>query len=93
MLKYFLGYPDVRNYNGSWTEWGNPVRTPIEKPREHRVPLGLTRGILPLVALSVLRRGAAGSAQVQYIPARASLYPIEATFPFGAEWAEPPRTA
>ena len=29
--KYLLGYPDVRNYDGSWTEWGNLVRTPIEK--------------------------------------------------------------
>ena len=31
-LKYLLGYPDVRNYDGSWTEWGNLVRLPIEKP-------------------------------------------------------------
>ena len=31
-LKYLLGYPDVKNYDGSWTEWGNLVRTPIEKP-------------------------------------------------------------
>jgi thiosulfate/3-mercaptopyruvate sulfurtransferase len=32
VLKYLLGYPEVRNYDGSWTEWGNQVRTPIEKP-------------------------------------------------------------
>jgi thiosulfate/3-mercaptopyruvate sulfurtransferase len=32
VLKYLLGYRDVRNYDGSWTEWGNLVRTPIEKP-------------------------------------------------------------
>ena len=32
VLRYLLGYPDVRNYDGSWTEWGNLVRTPIEKP-------------------------------------------------------------
>ncbi len=32
VLKYLLGYPDVRNYDGSWTEWGNLVRLPIEKP-------------------------------------------------------------
>ena len=32
VLRYLLGYPDVRNYDGSWTEWGNIVRTPIEKP-------------------------------------------------------------
>ncbi len=31
VLHYLLGYPDVRNYDGSWTEWGNLVRTPIEK--------------------------------------------------------------
>lgn len=30
-LKYLLGYPDVRNYDGSWTEWGNLVRAPIER--------------------------------------------------------------
>jgi thiosulfate/3-mercaptopyruvate sulfurtransferase len=32
VLSYLLGYPNVRNYDGSWTEWGNLVRTPIEKP-------------------------------------------------------------
>ena len=32
VLKYLLGYPKVRNYDGSWTEWGNLVRNPIEKP-------------------------------------------------------------
>jgi thiosulfate/3-mercaptopyruvate sulfurtransferase len=31
VLKYLLGYPNVRNYDGSWTEWGNAVRMPIEK--------------------------------------------------------------
>ncbi|MGA2664648.1 MAG: sulfurtransferase [Nitrososphaerales archaeon] len=31
VLTYLLGYPDVRNYDGSWTEWGNSVGTPIEK--------------------------------------------------------------
>jgi len=30
VLKYLLGYPNVRNYDGSWTEWGNSVRAPIE---------------------------------------------------------------
>ena len=29
VLKYLLGYPKVRNYDGSWTEWGNLVRVPI----------------------------------------------------------------
>ncbi len=31
VLKELLGYPDVRNYDGSWTEWGSSIRTPIEK--------------------------------------------------------------
>ena len=30
-LRYLLGYDRVRNYDGSWTEWGNMVRAPIEK--------------------------------------------------------------
>src|SRR3989475_2561477 len=34
VLKYLLGYPSVRNYDGSWTEWGNLVRNPIEKPSQ-----------------------------------------------------------
>jgi thiosulfate/3-mercaptopyruvate sulfurtransferase len=32
VLTYLLGYPNVRNYDGSWTEWGNLVGAPIEKP-------------------------------------------------------------
>ncbi|MGH2459274.1 MAG: sulfurtransferase [Chloroflexota bacterium] len=31
VLHELLGYPRVRNYDGSWTEWGNSVRLPIEK--------------------------------------------------------------
>ena len=31
VLSYLLGYPRVRNYDGSWTEWGNSVGLPIEK--------------------------------------------------------------
>ena len=31
VLTYLLGHPHVRNYDGSWTEWGNSVRLPIEK--------------------------------------------------------------
>jgi thiosulfate/3-mercaptopyruvate sulfurtransferase len=30
-LKYLLGYQSVRNYDGSWTEWGNSVGVPIER--------------------------------------------------------------
>jgi thiosulfate/3-mercaptopyruvate sulfurtransferase len=31
VLKELLGYPDVRNYDGSWTEWGSSIKAPIEK--------------------------------------------------------------
>jgi len=31
VLRELLGYPSVRNYDGSWTEWGNAVGMPIEK--------------------------------------------------------------
>lgn len=31
VLTQLLGYPRVRNYDGSWTEWGNSVRVPIER--------------------------------------------------------------
>ncbi len=30
-LNYLLGYPDVRNYDGSWTEWGSLIGAPIER--------------------------------------------------------------
>ena len=30
-LRYLLGFKDVRNYDGSWTEWGNMVNVPIER--------------------------------------------------------------
>ena len=32
VLTYLLGYANVKNYDGSWTEWGNLVAAPIEKP-------------------------------------------------------------
>jgi len=40
-LKYLLGFETVRNYDGSWTEWGNAVRVPIVKGAERgAVPAG-----------------------------------------------------
>jgi len=31
VLKYLLGFKDVKNYDGSWTEWGNLVGAPVER--------------------------------------------------------------
>jgi len=31
VLTELLGYPNVRNYDGSWTEWGSLIKAPIEK--------------------------------------------------------------
>ena len=31
VLKYLLGFGKIRNYDGSWTEWGNLVGVPIER--------------------------------------------------------------
>jgi thiosulfate/3-mercaptopyruvate sulfurtransferase len=39
VLRHLLGYPRVRNYDGSWTEWGNLVRAPVvrgDQPGGHR---------------------------------------------------------
>jgi len=45
VLKYLLGYPDVKNYDGSWTEWGNLIENPIEKEiiLEEKTPISQTR--------------------------------------------------
>ncbi|MCL2532570.1 MAG: rhodanese-like domain-containing protein, partial [Nocardiaceae bacterium] len=40
VLTHLLGYPNVRNYDGSWTEWGNVVRVPIVKGDEPGVVPG-----------------------------------------------------
>ena len=32
VLKYLLNFNNVKNYDGSWTEWGNLVGAPVEKP-------------------------------------------------------------
>lgn len=43
-LKYLLGFESVRNYDGSWTEWGNAVRVPIVKgAKRGSVPASLVR--------------------------------------------------
>src|SRR3954462_5886168 len=44
VLTYLLGYDRVRNYDGSWTEWGNAVRAPIEKGEARK---GATRSRPP----------------------------------------------
>jgi thiosulfate/3-mercaptopyruvate sulfurtransferase len=31
VLTYLLGFERVRNYDGSWTEWGNMVLAPVER--------------------------------------------------------------
>jgi thiosulfate/3-mercaptopyruvate sulfurtransferase len=36
VLKYLLGYQNVKNYDGSWTEWGNLVGAPVEKTMSAR---------------------------------------------------------
>src|SRR6516162_1445861 len=35
VLKYLLGYNNVKNYDGSWTEWGNLVGAPVERGAAH----------------------------------------------------------
>jgi thiosulfate/3-mercaptopyruvate sulfurtransferase len=40
VLHYLLGFPNVRNYDGSWTEWGNLVGVPIENPSAARADQG-----------------------------------------------------
>ena len=44
VLTHLLGYERVRNYDGSWTEWGNSVRVPIEREEE---PAYVTIAVLP----------------------------------------------
>jgi thiosulfate/3-mercaptopyruvate sulfurtransferase len=34
VLQHLLGFDDVKNYDGSWTEWGNSVRVPIARGEE-----------------------------------------------------------
>ena len=44
VLTHLLGLPGVRNYDGSWTEWGNAVRVPIavgEEPGSSMMPAPL----------------------------------------------------
>jgi thiosulfate/3-mercaptopyruvate sulfurtransferase len=41
VLHHLLGYPRVRNYDGSWTEWGNLVRAPIVKGDQPGTPPGI----------------------------------------------------
>jgi thiosulfate/3-mercaptopyruvate sulfurtransferase len=47
VLKYLLGFNNVKNYDGSWTEWGNMVGVPIAKGAE---PGGTTKEPKPETA-------------------------------------------
>jgi len=40
VLKYLLGFDDVANYDGSWTEWGNLVAAPVERGAAQAVAAG-----------------------------------------------------
>jgi thiosulfate/3-mercaptopyruvate sulfurtransferase len=40
VLHHLLGFPTVRNYDGSWTEWGNAVRVPIVQGEDPGTPPG-----------------------------------------------------
>lgn len=40
VLKYLLGYDNVTNYDGSWTEWGNLVGAPVERGAQTRAAKG-----------------------------------------------------
>ena len=39
VLKELLGFPNVRNYDGSWTEYGSVIGVPIENPAKEREPV------------------------------------------------------
>lgn len=52
VLTYLLGFPRVRNYDGSWTEWGNAVRVPIVRGEEP--------GPVPARPLAAVGGGSAG---------------------------------
>ncbi|MBC8103000.1 MAG: sulfurtransferase [Cytophagales bacterium] len=43
-LKYLLGYENVRNYDGSWTEWGSIIGAPIEREAPETKTAGDTTG-------------------------------------------------
>ncbi len=50
VLTYLLGFGNIRNYDGSWLEWGNCVRVPIAKGAE---PGGMTVTSKPAVVAAV----------------------------------------
>jgi thiosulfate/3-mercaptopyruvate sulfurtransferase len=51
VLKYLLGYPNVRNYDGSWAEWGNSIRAPVERSQSRSGGVSADRQTRPFTSL------------------------------------------
>ena len=62
VLHELLGKDDVKNYDGSWTEWGNMVNVPIEKSASQQVSEDAGGRSPDEVAARLVRRGAEGDA-------------------------------
>lgn len=65
-LTHLLGYPNVRNYDGSWTEWGNAVRVPIAVgPEPGDVQSGNQKPGHPKAGNTEAGKAEAGNAEAQ----------------------------
>ncbi len=52
VLKYLLGYPNVKNYDGSWSEWGNSVKAPVERFQREEMRIGRDWSLPPVLGSS-----------------------------------------